>query len=111
MRPRRQQVEAFLTELYHGKPKACDLARFMEKMAVGEGGRVSHEDIRIGMDQLVKEVCCVLKLLLWTRSHAWVSLSFVELMSEIRTAGQEYTASYYCLFICLCEYFSGVEAV
>lgn len=54
------QVESFLTELYHGEPKACDLARFVGKMkeGVGEegGARFSLDDIRSTMDQLKKEV-------------------------------------------------------
>lgn len=57
------QVEEFLAELYHGKPKACDLARFMEKMkalSVDEGGeeasRVTLDSIRSAMAQLKKEV-------------------------------------------------------
>lgn len=54
------QVEAFLTELCHGKPKDCDLARFMnkmEKMADGDDDRTySLDDIRVAMDQLKKEV-------------------------------------------------------
>ncbi|CAM9940979.1 unnamed protein product [Ectocarpus sp. 12 AP-2014] len=52
------QVEAFLTELYHGKPKACDLARFMEKKSSLEGqeNRVTLGDIQSTMAQLRKEV-------------------------------------------------------
>ncbi|CAM9713846.1 unnamed protein product [Scytosiphon promiscuus] len=52
------QMERFLTELYHGKPKDCDLIRFMRRMASGEGqeNRVTLDDIRSGMDQLKKEV-------------------------------------------------------
>lgn len=61
------QVEAFLTELYHGKPKSSDLARFVEKMehisgegkcGEGKGCRVTLEDIRSAMAQLKKEVWC-----------------------------------------------------
>lgn len=61
----RPQVEAFLTELYHGKPKSSDLARFIEKMKTisreetgGEGGecRVTLENIQSAMAQLKKEV-------------------------------------------------------
>ncbi|CAM9585052.1 unnamed protein product [Hapterophycus canaliculatus] len=52
------QIEAFLTELYHGKPKDCDLVRFMERMAPGEGeeNRLTLDVIRSGMAQLKKEV-------------------------------------------------------
>lgn len=56
------QVEDFLTELYHGKPKACDLVRFAGKMKtcfVEEGEEVSRvklDDIRSAMAQLKKEV-------------------------------------------------------
>lgn len=54
------QVEEFLTELYHGKPKACDLARFTEQMKTfsmeEEGSRVKLGDIRSAMAQLKKEV-------------------------------------------------------
>jgi len=57
------QVEAFLTELYHGKPKACDLARFTGKIrstfgARGEGQEchVTLDDIRSTMAQLKQEV-------------------------------------------------------
>lgn len=60
------QVEAFLTELYHGKPKACDLARFMEKKSSLEvqENRVTLDDIQSTMAQLRKEVTfCVLLLL------------------------------------------------
>ncbi|CBN79845.1 hypothetical protein Esi_0014_0215 [Ectocarpus siliculosus] len=51
------QVEAFLTELYHGKPIACDLARFMEKKKSLEGqeNRVTLDDIQSTMAQLRKE--------------------------------------------------------
>eukprot|EP00903_Cladosiphon_okamuranus_P019901 g18292.t1 len=58
-----EQVEEFLTELYHGKPKPCDLARFMGKMKalpVDEGGekanRVTLDNIRSAMAQLKEEV-------------------------------------------------------
>lgn len=57
------QVEEFLTELYHGKPKGCDLARFTEKMKTffveergNEASRVTLDDIRSAMAQLKKEV-------------------------------------------------------
>lgn len=59
------QVEAFLTELYHGKPKSSDLARFVEKMKHISGAsngverkecRVTLADIRSAMAQLKKEV-------------------------------------------------------
>lgn len=51
-----QQAEAFLTELYHGKPKACDLARFVEKVKAGEDSCVSFEALRSTMIQLKNEV-------------------------------------------------------
>eukprot|EP00752_Nemacystus_decipiens_P010665 g9496.t2 len=58
-----EQVEEFLSELYHGKPKACDLARFTEKMKTffadygeEETSRVTLGDIRSTMTQLKKEV-------------------------------------------------------
>lgn len=54
------QVEGFLTQLYHGKPKACDLARFLGRMKEeGEeqdNARFSLDDIRSTMDRLQKEV-------------------------------------------------------
>lgn len=56
------QVEVFLTELYHGKPKACDLARFLGEISTasiksaGEDGRFSLDDIRSTMLKLKKEV-------------------------------------------------------
>ncbi|CAM9214907.1 unnamed protein product [Laminaria digitata] len=55
------QVEGFLTELYHGKPKACDLARFLGKMESDEEEqeedvRFSLDDIRSTMEMLKKEV-------------------------------------------------------
>lgn len=54
----REQIEAFLTELYHGKPKDCDLVRFMERMASGEEdeSRLTLDGIRSGMAQLKTEV-------------------------------------------------------
>ena len=57
------QVEEFLTELYHGKPKACDLAKFTGKMKTkfGPGGeeqecRVTLDGIRSMMTELKEEV-------------------------------------------------------
>lgn len=58
-----RKVEEFLAELYHGKPKACDLARFTAKMKTSsvtvegdEGSRVTLGDIQSAMAQLKKEV-------------------------------------------------------
>lgn len=73
------QVEVFLTELYHGKPKSSDLARFMGKMkhisGEGAGGeederRVTLDDIRSAMAQLKEEVRYLL-LLYFSAPQVW----------------------------------------
>ena len=56
-------MEGFFNELYQGTPKACDLARFLEKAGKSlENNRLSLDDIRSLMDQLKEEVrrllCC-----------------------------------------------------
>ncbi|CAM9164052.1 unnamed protein product [Ascophyllum nodosum] len=52
-----EQVEGFFNELYQGTPKACDLARFLEKAGKSlENNRLSLDDIRSLMDQLKEEV-------------------------------------------------------
>lgn len=51
-----KQVQAFLTELYHGEPKACDLARFLDKIKTVEDSHVSFDEVRSAMAELKKEV-------------------------------------------------------
>eukprot|EP00752_Nemacystus_decipiens_P010664 g9496.t1 len=82
-----EQVEEFLSELYHGKPKACDLARFTEKMKTffadygeEETSRVTLGDIRSTMTQLKKEV----------RRHEYIARGPRERYARTVTAVQEH---------------------